>query len=106
MMANLWFIRPDVYSQASLLTRHVNRTMPLLKEMEELLASDNPSALQCWISAGPEVSRVVEEFHKELDHYIRRTVTYHHDQSPTVQATFGKDVLSLNNLMEDLGNPF
>ena len=30
----------------------------------------------------------------------------HHDQAPTVQATFGKDVLSLINVIEDLGNPF
>jgi len=30
--------------------------------------TNNPSALQCWMIAGPEVSRVVEVFHKELDH--------------------------------------
>ena len=55
---------------------------------------------------GPEVSRVVEEFHKELDHCTCKINTNHHDQTPTVQANFGKDVLSLISVMEDLGNPF
>ena len=68
--------------------------------------TDNPSALQHWMIAGPEVARVVEEFHKQLDHCSSKTNTAHHDQTPTVQTTFGKDVLSLINVMEDLGNPF
>ena len=38
MVVNLLFIRPDGYSQASLLIRHMNRTTPLSKEVEELLA--------------------------------------------------------------------
>ena len=56
--------------------------------------------------AGPDVSRVVEEFHKELDYCACKTNTGHHDQTPTIQVTFGKDVLSLINVMEDFGNPF
>ena len=108
MMVNLLFIRPDRYSQASLLIRHMNRTMPLSKEMEELLALliTLVFAALRWMIAGPEVSRVVEEFHKELDYSACKTNTGHHDQAPIVQATFGKDVLSLINVMEDLGNPF
>ena len=49
---------------------------------------------------------MVEEFHKELDHGSCKTNIAHHDQAPTVQTTFGKDVLSLISVMEDLGNPF
>ena len=56
--------------------------------------------------AGPEVSRVVEEFHKELDHCTCKINTNHHDQILTVQTNFGKDVLSLISVIEDLGNPF
>ena len=43
--------------------------------------TDNPSALQRWMIAGPEVSRVVEEFYKELDYCACKTNTNHHDQA-------------------------
>ena len=52
--------------------------------------------------AGPEVAKVVEEFHKELDHCSCKTNTPHHDQTPKVQTTFGKDVSSLISVKEDL----
>ena len=57
--------------------------------------------------AGPEVARVVEEFHNELYQCGGgRVSTDHHDQTPSVQAAFAKDVHSLVNVMEDLSNPF
>ena len=56
--------------------------------------------------AGPEVSRVVEEFYKELDHCTCKINTNRHDQTPTFQANFGKDLLSLISVIEGLGNPF
>jgi len=59
--------------------------------------TNNLSALQCWMIVGPEVS-IVEEFHKELDHSAGKID--HHDQSPTVQKKFSKDVLSLIDAME------
>ena len=55
------------------------------------------------MTAGPEVARVVEEFHKELDYCSCKTNAAHHHQAPTVQT---KDVLSLITVMEDLGNSF
>ena len=44
--------------------------------------TDNPSTLQCWMVAGPEVARVVEEFHKNFNHCSFKTNTAHHDQAP------------------------
>ena len=41
--------------------------------------TNNGSALQRWMVAGPEVSRVVEEFHKELYHCTCKINTNHHD---------------------------
>ena len=35
--------------------------------------TDNPSTLQHWMTAGSEVARVVQEFHKELDHCSCKT---------------------------------
>ena len=49
---------------------------------------------------------MVEEFHKALDHSSCKTNTAHHDQAPTIQTTFGIDVLSLIIVMEDFSNPF
>ena len=39
IVANLLFTRPGEFSRVSLLTKHMNITMPLSKEMEELLVS-------------------------------------------------------------------
>ncbi len=61
--------------------------------------------------AGPEVARVIEEFHDEHHHWGRKVDTRHHDQTSSVQASFAKasfakDVRSLVSAFEDLGNPF
>ena len=59
--------------------------------------TDNPSALQRWLVAGPEVT------HQLMG---RRHEVIHHDQTANVQNAFRKDVCSLGNAMEELGNPF
>ena len=69
--------------------------------------TDNPSALRRWMVAGPEIARVVEEFHNEQHPWERcKANTHHHDQISSVQAAFDKDVRSLVIVIEDLGNPF
>jgi len=68
---------------------------------------DNPSALRCWMVAGPEVARVIEEFQDGNQYWRRQTAdTRHHDQTPSVQASFVKDVRSLAGVIEEMGNPF
>lgn len=69
--------------------------------------TDNPSALRRWIVAGPEVARVIEEFQDGNQHWRRQTAdTRHHDQTPSVQASFVKDVCSLVGVIEEMGDPF
>ena len=68
--------------------------------------TDNPSALRSWMIAGPEVARIIEEFHNEQNHHGGKVNIDHHDQTPSVQISFVKDVRSLVSVMEDLGNPF
>ena len=68
--------------------------------------TDNPSALRCWMVAGPEVARVIEEFHDQQHHCGGERDTCHYDQTPSVQAAFAKDVCSLVSVIDDLGNPF
>ena len=69
--------------------------------------TDNPSALRHWMVAGPEVARVIEEFQDGNQYWRRQTAdTRHHDQTPSVQASFVKDVRSLVGDREEMGNPF
>lgn len=68
--------------------------------------TDNPAALRRWMVAGPEVARLIGEFHSVYQNCSRQVDTRHHDQIPSVQAAFGKDVSSLVGVIEELGNPF
>ena len=64
--------------------------------------------LRRWTVAGPEVSRLSEEF--EVDMMICGTKQnlsgLHHDQQPGVQSSFLKDVQSLTATFQEMGNPF
>ncbi|KAG7165876.1 hypothetical protein Hamer_G011772, partial [Homarus americanus] len=67
--------------------------------------TDNSSAICRWMIAGPEVSRVIEEFQDGNRHRERRADTCNHDQTASVENAFDKDVHSFANLIEDLRNP-
>ena len=67
--------------------------------------TDNPSALLCWMIAGPEVARAIAEFQAGHEHWGKRVDTRHHDQTPGVQTLFTKNVCSLVSMIEELGNP-
>ena len=53
-----------------------------------------------------EVARAIEEFRDGHQHWRRREDTRHHDQTPSVQTSFTKDVRALVSVIEELGNPF
>ena len=65
--------------------------------------TENPAALRRWMVAGPELSRMVEEFEGNIssaeDHH-------HHEQKHGFQSAFAKDVKSLISSFEEMGNPF
>ena len=66
--------------------------------------TDNPSALLRWMVARPEVVKAIEEFQDGDEHWGRRVDTRHHDQTPSVQTSFAKDVCSLVSVIEELSN--
>lgn len=68
--------------------------------------TDNPSALRRWMVAGPEVAAVIEDFEDAHQLMGRGHEVLHHDQTASVQKAFRKNVCSLVNVMEELGNPF
>ena len=71
------------------------------------MLTDNLSALCRWMVAGPEIARVIEEFQDQNQHRRRQTAdTHHHDQTPSVQASFVNAVRSLVGVIEEMGNPF
>jgi len=65
--------------------------------------TENPATLRRWMVAGPELSRMVEEFEGSFTVSEERD---HHEQKPGVQSTFLKDVVNTVSCFEELGNPF
>ena len=68
--------------------------------------TENPAALTRWMIAGPEVARVVIEFEENVQPSIDNVNADHHDQKKSNQKSFIKDVSSLINTMQEMGNPF
>ena len=68
--------------------------------------TDNATALRRWMVAGPEVARVIVEFEDFNMHPRNQEETHHHEETPSVQNTFARDVRSLVAVIEKLGNPF
>ena len=66
--------------------------------------TENPAALRRWMVAGPELSRMVQEF-EGSNSSTEENVT-HHEQKPGVQNAFSKDVLNTVSSYGELGNPF
>ena len=67
---------------------------------------ENPAALTRWMTAGPEVARVVTEFEENVEPSIDNVNADHHDQKKSNQKLFMKDVSSLINTMQEMGNLF
>ena len=54
---------------------------------------------------GPEIARVVKEFESTLE-VTKPCDKGHHEQMPSVQKAFFKDVQALVSVLEDMGSPF
>ena len=65
---------------------------------------DNPSALGCWMVAGPEVARLIKEL--EASMHPNSGQIRHHDTTLSAQKAFAKDVRSILAVTKDLGDPF
>ena len=77
-----------------------------LADLAKLGLTDNATALRRWMVAGPEVARVIVEFEDFNMHPRNQEETRHHEETPSVQNTFARDVRSLVAVIEELGNPF
>ena len=72
--------------------------------------TQNPTALRRWTVGGPEVARTIQEFELSIEQQtgVRSGATekLHHEQSPSKQTAFLKDVKALANQIRIFGNPF
>ena len=55
--------------------------------------------------AGPEIARVVREFESTFE-VTKSCDKRHHEQIPSIQKAFSKDVQALISVLEEMGNPF
>ncbi|KAL8558995.1 hypothetical protein ACOMHN_039751 [Nucella lapillus] len=65
---------------------------------------ENPEALTLFMLAGPDCTRVVEEFEAVNDPPLPSTS--HHEEGHSLQLKFQKDVQAFIKVVEQLGNPF
>ncbi|KAK3715222.1 hypothetical protein QZH41_005782 [Actinostola sp. cb2023] len=56
-----------------------------------------------WMISGPEIARIIEEFENVVPSSKHLG---HHEQTPHIQISFKKDVMSLTSEIEEQGNPF
>ena len=68
---------------------------------------ENPSALCRWMASGPEVATLVNEFETSTPTRSAAELREkHHEDTPSLQSAFHKDVTSLVCTIEDMGNLF
>ncbi|KAJ8048752.1 hypothetical protein HOLleu_01189 [Holothuria leucospilota] len=70
-----------------------------------VVLTENPAVLRRWMVSGPEMARLIQEFEGSTEQR-KDTDGRHHEQKKHAQMVFVQDVRSLNQAMEEMGNPF
>ncbi len=69
--------------------------------------TQNPGALRRWMVAEPEVVRMTAEFEASMEGNKRlSSETCHHEQTKGSQVIFAQHVKNLDEVIEEMGNPF
>ncbi len=66
--------------------------------------TENPNAFQQWMTSGPEVGRLLQEFETSFLH-ISKPTHHHHEQVPSIQYMFAKEVSAVVVAYDSKGNP-
>ncbi|KAL8624293.1 hypothetical protein ACOMHN_034016 [Nucella lapillus] len=67
----------------------------------------NPAALGRWMVSGPEVARVIQEFHRTLSPPEKDSEKLgHHEESLAFQVDFANNVKKIIDVIKEAGNPF
>ena len=67
--------------------------------------TEDQSALKRWMVAGPEISRVLNEFESRYTHKSGEDYR-HHEQIHSVQKRFASNTKNVVEAIEEMGNPF
>ena len=67
--------------------------------------TENPSAFRRWMIAGPEQARLLAEFEEQFN-TLKNLSDQHHEQTPSLQEAFKRQVNSLSEVIANMGNPF
>lgn len=67
--------------------------------------TEDPTALKRWMIAGPEVSRLVQDY-ENSSNVNETNLSEHHDQTKNAQKVFVERVEKLTTVMQEFGNPF
>ncbi len=67
--------------------------------------TENPNALKRWTIAGPEQARILTEFEDQFME-SKKDSHKHHEQTPSLQQAFKKQVNQLSEIIKSMGNPF
>ncbi|KAL8602555.1 hypothetical protein ACOMHN_065807 [Nucella lapillus] len=66
---------------------------------------ENAAGFEKWMTAGPEMARLVDEFKQALQP-TNNNDQRHHEQTAAHQKRYKQDLSSLKRKLSDLGNPF
>ena len=64
--------------------------------------TEDPQALERWMVAGPEISRLTHEFENSFHSPKSQKSNKHHDQNPNTQRTFATHVNATVETFKDL----
>ena len=115
-LVNLTERYPSVYAefeQGMFVVQKSNRLFSKIsldhnhEQENEMIKGDGGAvaALRRWMVTGGEIARAVTEFERTYD-VGRPDDTRHHEQVPSIQEAFARDVKSLISVIEEMGNPF
>ena len=68
--------------------------------------TENDASLAKWMMAGPEASRIVEEFENNNRLPESDSILEHHDSTEGAQKHFSDDVKAMYDCLAEFGNPF
>ena len=68
--------------------------------------TENPNALRRWMLSGLKMAHLIEEFRDHTLSYASRASQHHHKAEKAYQLRFHKDVKSVTEAIEEMGNPF